>query len=118
MDIQLVDGTGKPILRCATPIETSGDALAIVAATYEHDASGVLLEAANLPAAFFDLRSGFAGEFIQKLVNYRLAVAAVFSDESAHGERFREYIQEARSGRQFRTFGEVADALRWLGEVR
>jgi hypothetical protein len=62
----------------------------------------VLLEAEQLPPAFFDLRSGFAGEFLQKLQNYQLRVAAVFPTDGEDGNRFREFMAEATLGRTFR----------------
>jgi hypothetical protein len=92
------------------------DAMTIVAATYELNTHKVLLRDSQFPAEFFELQTGFAGEFIQKLVNYRIAVACVFGSDRALGERFREYIGEAKRGRQFRSFTEEGDAIAWLDE--
>ncbi|WP_082113833.1 DUF4180 domain-containing protein [Chromobacterium vaccinii] len=52
-----------------------------------------------LPADFFQLSSRFAGEFLQKLQNYRLQTAVVIDAERDYGERFGEYLREARRGR-------------------
>ncbi|WP_082107128.1 DUF4180 domain-containing protein [Chromobacterium vaccinii] len=57
-----------------------------------------------LPAAFFQLSSRFAGEFLQKLQNYRLQTAVVIDAERDYGERFGEYLREARRGRFSRLF--------------
>lgn len=106
-------------LRYTPPIAEVGDALAIVAAAYEHDASGVLLDEACLPPAFFDLSTRFAGELVQKLLNYHLRVALVVRDPSARSATFQQFVAEARHGRQFRTFDDEAGAVRWLeGEAQ
>jgi RNA polymerase sigma factor (sigma-70 family) len=94
--------TGR-ILECLEPIATTGDALGLVSACIEHDATRLLLEDRHLPPAFFDLRTGFAGEFVQKLVNYRMQLAVVFSDVAKHGSASSSSCWR-RGGRGFRAF--------------
>lgn len=53
---------------------------------------------------FFELSSGFAGEFIQRIINLRLRTAAVFDPKETYSERFREFMTEARGHPQFRVF--------------
>jgi hypothetical protein len=67
-----------------------------------------------LPPEFFELRTRFAGEFIQKLLNYRLIVAGFFGADNTYSKRFREYLAEARNGRQFRVFSTREEAMDWL----
>ncbi|MCD5361100.1 DUF4180 domain-containing protein [Chromobacterium aquaticum] len=102
------------LIECRAGVQRLEQALELVALCGEHDAPRLLLLEDALPADFFELSSRFAGEFIQKLVNYRIAVAGVFADGNAHGERFGEYLREARHGRQFRVFDEREAALTWL----
>jgi len=109
----LVPNTAVPVVE-GLAISRLEDALDLIAACYEHSAHGVIIEGSSLPESFFDLRTRFAGEFVQKLVNYQLRVAAIFSDDQAYSERFREYVREASNGPQFRTFAERAPALTWL----
>ncbi|MBN3003115.1 DUF4180 domain-containing protein [Chromobacterium alkanivorans] len=104
------------LIECRAGVERLDQALELVALCAERDASSLLLTEKALPPAFFDLSSRFAGEFIQKLVNYRLSVAGVFVDGAAYGERFGEYLNEARRGRQFRVFDDREAALAWLAE--
>jgi hypothetical protein len=96
------------------PIAKVDDALRLVEASYEQQSRAFLLEEHLLPAEFFDLRTRFAGEFVQKLVNYGLRVAAVFPPDAARGERFREFVGELRGGHRFRTFETRAEAEAWL----
>jgi hypothetical protein len=118
MDIRRIEESTTPILRCTTAITRVDDALLIISACYENDAGCVLLHEDILPAAFFELQTRFAGEFVQKLVNYRIRIAAVFAKNETYSERFREYVAEARGGNQFRTFADEASALRWLEGVQ
>ena len=55
----------------------------------------------RLSADFFRLRSGFAGGFIQKLVNYRrrLAVVGDVSAWIAESKAFKDFVYEANKGR-------------------
>src|SRR5262249_31486711 len=54
----------------------------------------LVLSESDLGLDFFDLRTGLAGELIQKLVNYRVRVAIVVPKPDAHGERFAELAHE------------------------
>jgi Domain of unknown function (DUF4180) len=99
-----------------TWIEFTGafDASAAVARCLEHRVRGLLFDDGALPPAFFDLRTGVAGDLLQKLANYRIRMAAVVPDPSAHGPRFRELADEANRGRQLRFAAIRADAIAWL----
>ena len=103
-----------PFIVWSQPIAVVDDALRLVEASYERQARAFLLDGGLLPAEFFDLRTRFAGEFVQKVVNYGLRVAAVFPPDADHGERFREFVGELRGGHAFRTFDTRAEAEAWL----
>ena len=83
----------------------------------EHGSYALLLDRAALPASFFDLSTGVAGELVQKLVNYGVRMAAVVPDLSAHSPRFQEFAREANAGRQFRFFATREGAVAWLTSV-
>jgi hypothetical protein len=96
---------------CGGPIRRPADVLEWVAT----GAHALLVEAHHLPPEFFDLKTGFAGELLQKLENYGIRVAGVFPTEDGYTERFREFLSEARRrGSTFRAFAARADAERWL----
>ena len=108
------DRDGVRIVECVDSITAVGDALALISTCLEQGAARVLLESRTLPAAFFDLRSGFAGEFLQKFQNYHMRLAAVFPSQTEYNERFREFLSEARRGRTFRVFAGRSEAEAWL----
>jgi len=114
MKVQLSERAGAKIVSCAEPITSVDDALALIASCIENDSQLLLLDGEQLPPAFFELRSRFAGEFVQKLANYRLRVAACFVSGPERSERFEEFLREARRGRDFRAFTSREDAEIWL----
>ena len=90
------------------------DPVAALTSCIEHGRHALLLDRGTLPAAFFDLSTGVAGELVQKLVNYGVRMAAVVPDLSEHSPRFREFAREANQGRQFRFFATRQEATAWL----
>jgi hypothetical protein len=92
----------------------AGDPVKAVVRCIEEGVPALLFDHGALPAVFFDLRSGVAGELVQKLVNYGLRMAAVVPDLSVHSERFREFAREANAGRRFRFCATRVEAIAWL----
>ena len=75
---------------------------------------GLILDEQQLSPDFFDLRTGFAGELLQKFSNYRARLAIVVTDSSAYGSRFSELVYEHRSHPAVRFFGSAQLARQWL----
>ncbi|BCB83459.1 DUF4180 domain-containing protein [Phytohabitans suffuscus] len=101
-------------------IRGGADALDLVAASFEQQAEFVVVPVGRLDPEFFTLSNGLAGEFLQKLVNYRLRVAIV-GDISAHvaaSNALRDFVRESnRRGQNWflATPAELSDRL--AGEV-
>ena len=70
------------------------------ALTHSIDKGGLILDESQLSADFFDLRTGLAGEVLQKFTQYRALLAIVVTDPHAHGSRFGELIHEHRTHRK------------------
>jgi hypothetical protein len=102
------------------PPFTAGPAiLDVIADAWQHQAEWVVLPAERLDPGFFRLRTGVAGEFLQKLVNYRIRLAIV-GDISAHlatGTALRDLVRESNRGDQVWFLPTMADFDRRLGEV-
>jgi len=77
-------------------------------------ADAVILTEGDLAPEFFDLRSGLAGEVMQKFVNYRLRVALVVPDADVYGERFSELVYEHRAHTMIRFVRTMDEAKAWL----
>lgn len=114
MKIRVSELAGVRILECVEQITRVDDALSLIAASVEHASHRLLVDSRRLPEAFFELRSLFAGELIQKFQNYHIRLAVIFDPEAKHTERFEEFLLEARRGRSFRAFTHRGDAEAWL----
>jgi len=96
------------------PDGAQADPIAALRSCIERRCRALLFDHATLPAAFFDLSTGVAGELVQKLTNYGIRMAGVVPDLSVHSPRFREFAREANAGRQFRFFATRQEAIDWL----
>ena len=90
------------------------DATTILTGCFESGARGILFDAGALPADFFDLSSGAAGELLHRLSVYGVAMAAVVPDPSRCSRPFQDFLREANRGRQFRFFPTREEATAWL----
>ncbi|MEW6128922.1 MAG: DUF4180 domain-containing protein [Acidobacteriota bacterium] len=93
-------------------IRTVGDISDAIAAAL--GAEGLMLTENELGQEFFDLRSGIAGEFFQKLVNYRIRAAIVLPNPERFGERFSELAYEHASHPMIRVVATQEVANIWL----
>ena len=80
------------------PLLSSGaDALGLIYGDGVGDAEWIAVPAARLDAAFFTLRSGVAGEFVQKFANYglRLAIVGNISGAVRESDSLRDFVRES-----------------------
>ncbi|MBQ1074253.1 DUF4180 domain-containing protein [Micromonospora sp. C31] len=94
---------GVPVLVCdpdGPPVTTEQDALDLIGAAFL-GAQLVAVPASRLDASFFSLGTRFAGEVMQKFVNYRIRLVVV-GDITAHlaaSSALRALVHESnRSG--------------------
>ena len=80
----------------------SQDALDLIGDALGHEAEGVVVPVDRLKLEFWQLRSGLAGEFIQKMINYRLwfAVLGDLAEPIAQSDALRDFVRESNRGRQ------------------
>ncbi len=72
----------------------------MASAFYLGHADGILLRKENLPEQFFDLKSGFAGEMLQKFSNYRRKLAIVGDFSMYTSKSLKDFIYESNKGSQ------------------
>lgn len=112
--VETANGRYIELFSCETPVQSTQDALELVGLCGQHDASRIMIHAAALSEEFFQLRTGVAGEILQKLVNYHIKAAAVMPDLAAMRGKFRDMAAEAGRGSQFRVFDNRQEAESWL----
>ncbi len=93
-----------------------GDAMdAVLSATYEHNSNKIILMDKNLDESFFDLKTKFAGELLQKLVNYNCTVAIVGEFEQYGSKALSDFIFECNRkenvGSQIFFVSSIEDAI-------
>lgn len=95
---------GVPVLVCSevgAAIASAQDALDLIGAAFSR-ADVVAVPVGRFDARFFTLRSGLAGEIMQKFINYRIRLAIV-GDVSAHvaaSTALRDLVSESNQGGQ------------------
>ena len=95
--------SGEGVLVCAPDgpaVASTQDALDLIGATYGHDADVVAIPVARLDESFFRLRSGLAGEIMQKFVNYqvRLAIVGDIAEHVEASDALRDLVRESNRG--------------------
>ncbi len=75
-------------------------------------ATALVVPAEALPASFFDLRSGLAGDVLQKAANYRIVFAVVgdVAEHSAKMRAFHDLVVESQHASGY-TFAADMEAL-------
>jgi len=96
-------------------IQSPSDISAALTASVER--GGLVLDEKDLSPDFFDLKSGLAGQVLQKFVSYRTKLAIIVRDPSAHGGRFSELVQEHRIHPIVRFFSAEQPARTWLSQM-
>lgn len=72
----------------------------LVQLLFDAGARALVVREDQLPREFFDLASGFAGEVVQKFVNYGLRLAVVGDFERGRSRSWRAFVAESnRTGR-------------------
>lgn len=104
MDATLVEVEGQRCLVTAAdgpPVCDAGGARDLTEEAMNHRASVVVVPVERLDASFFQLRSGLAGEVLQKVLNYHLKIA-ILGDVSAYvaaSDALRDFVAESNRGR-------------------
>ena len=117
MQIETLDIAGTAVVagrRDAAVLVDLADVHSLIEACFERRARGLLLYPENLTPGFFDLRSGEAGEVLQKLRTYGLRLALVARASDLPEGHFREMVGEEARGSDFRIFPEPDAGLAWL----
>lgn len=80
-------------------------------AQYMGDCVGIVLYKECIDESFFDLKTGFAGEMLQKFSNYRLKLAIVGDFSHYTSKSLKDFIYECNKGNLVYFKNELEDAL-------
>lgn len=76
-------------------IQTVEDGLQILADFYYQNFDGIIINEVCITPDFFDLKTGIAGEILQKFSNYRMQLAIVGNFDRYTGKSIRDFIYES-----------------------
>jgi hypothetical protein len=81
-------------------LSTPDDATTLLEAAFSEHATVVAVPAGRFDPLFFDLSTGLAGEFLQKFVTYRIAIAIVgdISETIAGSAALSAFVVESNRG--------------------
>ena len=91
------------MMKCATEgdqVRSSQDAIDLIGEAHRHQADLVVIPAERLSDDFFRLKTGVAGEIVQKFVTYgvRLAILGDLSRYLNESSSFRDFVRESNQG--------------------
>jgi hypothetical protein len=81
-------------------------------------ADTIVVHQETLHESFFDLRSGLAGEILQKVVNYRCRLAILGDFSHYTSKSLHDFIRESNRGNTVVFTDTLSDAVEKLGIVK
>lgn len=97
-------------------IQDTQDMLDLIAtANYYRGASGIIINETHLPVDFFDLRTGLAGELLQKCSNYRFNLAITGDFSNVKSRSLCDFIRESNQTGRVLFVSEIREAVKkWV----
>lgn len=92
-------------------IRTAEDGLDLLGNLYYQGFDKIILHTNNVTPDFFDLKTGIAGEVLQKFSNYRMGLTIVGDFSQYSGQSIKDFIFESNKGSQVNFVATVAEAL-------
>nr|WP_295928163.1 DUF4180 domain-containing protein [uncultured Dyadobacter sp.] len=117
MNIQIHEIRGTRIAEVLSDeilISTAEEGLQLIVDLYYQDFGEFILHERNITQAFFDLKTGIAGEILQKFTNYRVRVAIIGDFSTYPGQSLKDFILESNKGRQINFLNSVEEAIERL----
>ncbi len=92
------------------------DALDIMAEVSFKGCGSMIIHKGMLPFSFFSLKTGIAGEILQKFSNYRMKLAIVGDFENVKSNSLKSFIYECNKGNQVFFKTTMEEAVRALSQ--
>jgi hypothetical protein len=117
--VQIGDTVAVQCADSGPKLGTERDALDLIGEALSQGARLVIVPAERLDDAFFQLRTRVAGDFMQKLVNYRLMLAVVgdISAQLAESAALRDFVFESNRGKQIWFVADIPELEAKLRQV-
>lgn len=94
-DVRIAEALSEKLI--ITGVE---DGLELLGNLYYQDFDRIIIHQKNIAPEFFDLKTGIAGEILQKFSNYRVRLAIVGDFGNYQSKSLPDFIFETNKGRQ------------------
>jgi hypothetical protein len=108
-------GTAALITNSNFLIKSAQDALDLFSDAVYKGCNNFIVYKENLPEDFFDLKTGIAGEILQKFSNYRMRLAIIGDFSKYKSKSLEAFITESNRGNQTFFVSSIEVALKALG---
>jgi hypothetical protein len=95
-----------------TVVRTANDFLGLL---YGSGTRTIAIHKNRLPENFFDLQNGLAGEFLQKVSNYRKRLIILGDFAAVESKSLRDFIYESNKNKEVLFVASMDEALGLLG---
>ncbi|MGN7863637.1 DUF4180 domain-containing protein [Chryseobacterium sp. 22458] len=92
-------------------IKSAQDGLDLMGNVYYQRFDKVILHEKNITPEFFDLKTGIAGEILQKFSNYRIALAIIGDFSKYESKSMKDFIFESNKTKHVNFMGTLEEAL-------
>jgi hypothetical protein len=99
-------------------LNNTQDMLDLMVMAYEKDANKIILHENNINPDFFELKTGFAGEALQKAVNYHIKLAITGDFNKYASKSLMSFIIESNGGDQFFFVSNTFEAVERLKKYK
>ncbi|WP_316783086.1 DUF4180 domain-containing protein [Pedobacter frigiditerrae] len=95
-------------------INSVEDGLDLLGNLYYQGFDKIVIYEKNITPNFFDLKTGIAGEILQKFSNYRMPLAIIGDFEKYESKSIKDFIFESNKSKHINFVGTLSDALKSL----
>jgi len=117
MKIDLLQADGVTIAEVISEeviMKTPHDALELIANCGYQGAEKIIVYEKNVTPDFFDLKTGIAGEMLQKFVNYRAQLALIGDYSKFSSKSLKDFIYESNKQRRINFVSSRGEAIEKL----
>lgn len=101
----------------ANIINNTEDGLDLMGDLYYQGFDGIIIHEKNIIPDFFNLKSGIAGEILQKFSTYRVRLAIVGDFSKYTSRSFNDFILESNKGRHICFLSSTTGAIKILSNT-
>lgn len=119
MDIEILEINGSKVVLIKSEkilIHETRDALDLIANGMSLDCGKIILNEKHFVPDFFDLRTGIAGEILQKFTNYNMQLAIVGDFSKYESKNLNDFIFESNKYGRINFVGSVEEAKEKLAK--